>query len=130
MWSGTVFVSFLFDFQIMPVRFRRAPEAPKKRNIRRTYHPLDEVIHNPVRLQIMAMLARQGRVSFMWLLDDIGLTTGNLGASLKRLQRCGYVRAVAVDSGMKPHTDYELTPMGRLALKEYLQHLHRILPDF
>ena len=55
---------------------------------------LDEIIHQPVRLRIMAALtsldARE-QVDFTYLKGKLDLTDGNLGAHLRALEEAGYI---------------------------------------
>jgi hypothetical protein len=51
---------------------------------------LNETIHQPVRLRIMAALAAleaSGEVTFGYLRDLLEFTSGNLGAHLRKLKR-------------------------------------------
>jgi hypothetical protein len=55
---------------------------------------LDELIHQPVRLRIMAALTSLGpreQVDFGYLKEKLALTDGNLGAHLRALEEAGYV---------------------------------------
>ena len=55
---------------------------------------LNEVIHQPVRLRIMAVLAAlppEMQVTFNSVKDTLDLTDGNLGAHLHKLEEAGYV---------------------------------------
>ena len=54
---------------------------------------LNEIIHQPVRLRIMAALgglAHREQVDFSYLKEKLGLTDGNLGAHLRALEEAGY----------------------------------------
>ncbi len=55
---------------------------------------LNEVIHQPVRLRIMAILAAvpaERQVAFSFLKGTLGLTDGNLGAHLHKLEEAGFL---------------------------------------
>jgi len=66
---------------------------------------LDELIHQPTRLQLMAALAAlspDSEVEFTYLRDLLGLTDGNLSAHLLRLEEAGYIRTRKTFVGRKP----------------------------
>ena len=66
---------------------------------------LNEVIHQPARLQIMAILAAispERQATFSFLKETCGLTDGNLGAHLRRLEEAGYVTIVKTFVRKKP----------------------------
>lgn len=93
---------------------------------------LDRVIHQPARLLILALLSEAECADFLYLLRQTGLTKGNLGAHLTRLEEAGYV---AIDKGYRgkvPQTMCRLTKAGRAALGRYraqMQHALELLPQ-
>ncbi|WP_022797632.1 winged helix-turn-helix domain-containing protein [Thermus islandicus] len=94
---------------------------------------LNELIHQPTRLRIMAALsalAPGAEVEFAYLRELLGLTDGNLGAHLLKLEEAGYVRSRKAFVGRKPRTYLALTPLGQHAFAEHLAALRAILaPD-
>ena len=55
---------------------------------------LNEIIHQPVRLRIMAALVTLepgNEVDFTYLRDLLEVTDGNLGAHLRKLEEAGYI---------------------------------------
>ncbi len=91
---------------------------------------LDELIHQPTRLRIMAALAALppgAEVDFTYLRDLLALTDGNLSTHLVRLEEAGYVQTRKTFVGRKPRTFLALTPRGRLAFAEYRATLERLL---
>ena len=90
---------------------------------------LDPVIHNRVRLGILALLLREERVDFTTLKRELGLTDGNLATHLRVLEREGIVRYEKTFKGRKPITYYELTEEGRERFVRYLEALREILKD-
>lgn len=91
---------------------------------------LNEVIHQPVRLRIMAVLAslsQEGQASFNYLKDLLDLTDGNLGAHLRKLEEAGYITIFKTFVNNKPHTYVMLTEMGRRAFAEHVAALEDIL---
>lgn len=91
---------------------------------------LDSLIHQPVRLQVMATLVavRDGRqLDFSFLRDQLGLTDGNLGAHLRKLEDAGYVEISKTFVGRKPRTYVEATAPGRAAFVSHVEALEEVL---
>lgn len=91
---------------------------------------LNEVIHQPVRLRIMAVLAAlmpEIQVTFSYLKDTLDLTDGNLGAHLHKLEEVGYVKISKTFVNNKPQTYIEATEAGRQAFIEHSAALREIL---
>ncbi|MDN7598582.1 transcriptional regulator [Burkholderia gladioli] len=91
---------------------------------------LDEIIHQSVRLRIMAALkalpARES-IEFVRLRGIVAATEGNLGAHLATLERHGYVRIEKDFAVKKPRTSITLSTAGRRAFERYVEHLRGIL---
>lgn len=91
---------------------------------------LDPVIHQPVRLRIMAALAalnERESVEFTFVRDLLGLTDGNLGAHIRRLEEEGYVSVEKAFVDRKPRTYVSLTGKGRSAFELHVRALQGIL---
>ena len=91
---------------------------------------LDPVIHQPVRLRIMASLAslhETESAEFTFLRDLLGLTDGNLGAHVRKLEEEGYLHVEKVFVERKPRTFIALSNKGRKAFKEHVAALESIL---
>lgn len=90
---------------------------------------LDELIHQPVRLRIMAALVTptSGRAEFTSLRDLLALTDGNLGAHLRKLEEAGYVVTRKAFVARKPRTYVEATEGGRRAFADHVAALADIL---
>ena len=91
---------------------------------------INEVIHQPVRLRIMAVLATlppEMQVTFNSLKDTLELTDGNLGAHLHTLEDAGYIRITKAFVRNKPQTYIEITDEGRQAFAEHSAALREIL---
>lgn len=89
--------------------------------------PLDPVIHQPVRMQILAALHRNRQLSFPTLRDGLALTPGNLGAHLERLEQAGYISSARVLSGVSFEMRYRVTSAGDEAFLQYVRTLREIL---
>jgi DNA-binding transcriptional ArsR family regulator len=89
---------------------------------------LDKLIHEPVRLAIVAALAAQNAsLTFKDLKIRLGATDGNLGVHARRLEAAGYIACVKSFDGRLPRTEYRLTAKGRRAFETYRGQLRRIV---
>ncbi len=88
---------------------------------------LDELVHQPVRLSIMATLAHAERVDFAFLREHLGLGESNLSRHLTALEEAGYVRIEKVFERKRPRTWLSLTPPGREAFARHVETLRRIV---
>ena len=91
---------------------------------------LNETIHQPVRLRIMAALVAMepvDEVDFTYLRGLLEVTDGNLGAHLRKLEEAGYISVNKVFVERKPHTYVSATPEGRRVFQEHVRALESIL---
>jgi DNA-binding MarR family transcriptional regulator len=91
---------------------------------------LNETIHQPVRLRIMAALVTLepgNEVDFTYLRDLLEVTDGNLGAHLRKLEEAGYIVVNKIFVERKPHTYLSVTAEGRRAFQEHVAALEEIL---
>jgi DNA-binding MarR family transcriptional regulator len=91
---------------------------------------LNETIHQPVRLRIMAALvtlAPNDEVDFTYLRDLLEVTDGNLGAHLRKLEEAGYINVNKVFVERKPRTYVSATAAGRRVFQEHVAALESIL---
>lgn len=90
----------------------------------------DPLIHQPVRLRIMATLAaidEDAVVDFSYLREMLDLTDGNLGAHLAKLEGAGYITQHKSFVDRKPKTDVRRTPRGKFAFDEHVEALKEII---
>lgn len=91
---------------------------------------IDEVIHQPVRLRIMASLVAlrtEEQMEFTWLRDLLEATDGNLGAHLLKLEGAGYINVEKTFVSRRPKTFLSATDKGRAAFHEHVKALRKIL---
>ena len=91
---------------------------------------LDNIIHQPVRLQIMASLVTLDageQVDFVYLRKILKLTDGNLGAHLAKLEEARYVKIEKTFVARKPRTFINITGKGRDAFNEHIATLKKII---
>lgn len=92
----------------------------------------DDIIHQPLRLKIMAALnclpAREA-LEFTRLKGIVVATDGNLGAHLATLERANYIRLEKEFVCKKPCTRISITSQGRKAFVQHVAYLRDILAD-
>lgn len=88
---------------------------------------LDRLIHERIRLGIVAALAANESLTFAELKDVLKTSDGNLSVHARRLEEAGYIKVTKGFEDRKPKTEYRLTPKGRRALETYLQQMEGIL---
>ncbi len=90
----------------------------------------DEVIHQSLRLRIMATLNAlpQGELmEFTRLRAVLGATDGNLGAHLTTLENAGYVAVEKDFVARKPRTRVNITKKGSAAFARHVAYLKTLL---
>jgi DNA-binding transcriptional ArsR family regulator len=88
---------------------------------------LDRVIHEPGRLLIVALLSGVKGADFTWLLNESGLTRGNLSSHLSKLEESGYVIVEKSFRGKMPLTMLRLSRTGKTAFEEYRKQMNGLL---
>ncbi|MBG0813006.1 transcriptional regulator [Planomonospora sp. ID82291] len=89
-------------------------------------HGLDDVIHAPVRLSIMAALSAAEKAEFRFLRDTIEVSDSLLSKHILTLEEAGYVQVEKVFVGKRPRTWLSLTDDGRRAFLDYVSVLKRL----
>jgi len=96
-----------------------APEHPACR--------LDDVVHQRVRLGILAVLGQADQADFTYLRRSLALTDGNLSRHLGVLEQSGYVEITKTFEGRKPRTWVRATREGRAALAAEVAALRELI---
>ena len=96
-----------------------ASNKKEKNNISEVLSELDRVIHSPARLMIMTYLYIVEAGDAVYLMNQTGLSWGNLSTHLSKLEEAGYVSINKTFINKKPKTVIELTDSGRKAFIEY-----------
>ena len=89
--------------------------------------PIDKLIHEPVRLHIMAYLFVVKNTDMLFLKNQTKLTWGNLSSHISRLEASGYIHVEKLVKGKKTSTRLSLTKKGRQAFQDYQTNLSRVL---
>lgn len=87
---------------------------------------VDRLIHEPGRLMLVALLYVVEGADFLYLLNESGMTKGNLSSHLAKLEQAGYIEIAKSFRGKVPHTLVRLTTEGRGAFERYRAQLKTI----
>ena len=87
---------------------------------------LDRIIHEPVRLRIMATLGGVATADFKFFVSTLGLSKGNLSSHVHKLEAAGYVKVMKSFNGKITYTQYSLTKKGRKALEKHWTALDKL----
>jgi DNA-binding MarR family transcriptional regulator len=90
----------------------------------------DALIHQPVRLKVMAALkALPGaeQIEFVRLRKIVDATEGNLGAHIQTLEQAGYIVVEKDFAQNRPRTRVKLTKTGRRAFEDYVGYLRDLI---
>ena len=90
---------------------------------------IDANLHAPARLRILAVLCVVDRADFTFLLQQTGLTRGNLSTHLARLEEGGYVKIKKVFADRKPRTLIWLSARGRSAIQGYRESMRQVIEE-
>lgn len=93
-------------------------------------HPtanLDELVHQKIRLGILASLTEADSVEFRTLQQTLGATSGNLSRHLATLEDAGLVDVQKGYAGKRPRTWISITGPGRRALEREIGALRQLL---
>ena len=90
----------------------------------------DEIIHQSLRLRIMAALHAERNcegLEFNRLKALVGATDGNLGSHLATLEGAGYVSIAKDFVGKKPRTRAAITRDGERAFQGHREYLREVI---
>lgn len=89
---------------------------------------IDELFHQPVRLELMAELCSKAEArTFLELREACNLTDGNLSRHLQSLAQAGAVKIHKKFVKLKPLTTVTVTAKGREGFLKYLEALEEVL---
>lgn len=95
-----------------------------------TGHPangLNDVVHQRVRLGILAISREARQVEFTYLRTNLGLSAGNLSQHLGVLEKAGLISIEKGYAGKRARTWITLTNAGRAALAEEITQLKLLI---
>ena len=90
---------------------------------------LDKLVHEPARLAVMSLLYVVESADFTFVMNQTGLTWGNISTHLTKLQEAGYIEVEKSFKGKRPKTSLRLSPKGRKVFQEYVHKMKKVLAD-
>ncbi len=90
---------------------------------------IDRLIHEPVRLLLMAHLYVVESADFLFLMNQLGLTFGNLSSHMSKLEEAGYINVEKEFVDKKPLTKLSLTEAGRKAFEDYKNGMRHLFTE-
>jgi DNA-binding transcriptional ArsR family regulator len=88
---------------------------------------IDDLLHEPARLRLLACLSVVRRADFTFLLKLSGLSRGNLSVQMSKLSDAKLVHIEKTFRDNRPRTLYQLTKQGTDALRDYKRNMTTIL---
>ena len=90
---------------------------------------INRLVHEPVRLKILAYLSLVESADFVFLVSRLGLTMGNLSAHISKLEEAGYIKVKKQFKENRPNTMVSMTEKGGLAYENYRGEMLKLLRD-
>jgi DNA-binding MarR family transcriptional regulator len=87
------------------------------------FKALDPILHNELRLKIMAALDSLDDADFVYLKELTKATSGNLSVQLTNLEDAGYIKVSRSGEGRGSHTVCRITTKGTRAMNDYQRAL-------
>lgn len=88
---------------------------------------IDEIIHQPVRTQILALLLNNGETDYSAIKEELSITDGHMSTHMKKLITAEYVSVRKLFENNRPKTKYALSKKGRKSLLKYLDQLKKLI---
>jgi DNA-binding MarR family transcriptional regulator len=98
-------------------------------NNQRSLADIDRLIHEPARLSIVVTLYVVESADYTFLMNQTGLTWGNLSSHMSKLEEAGYLAVEKSFVGKKPQTMAALTEAGRAAFQAYRRQMEQVFDD-
>ena len=77
----------------------------------------------------MALLYVLESADFTFLMNQTGMTWGNLSSHMAKLEEAGYLEVEKTFKGRRPHTMLKLTPQGRRAFQDYREKMTQFFDE-
>ena len=87
------------------------------------FKDLDPILHNELRLRVMAALDSLDSADFVYLKELTKATSGNLSVQITNLEEAGYIKVSRSGEGRGSHTVARITAEGTRAMQEYQRAL-------
>jgi DNA-binding transcriptional ArsR family regulator len=86
-------------------------------------------VQEPARLAILLLLNVVERADFLYILDETGMSKGNLSSHMTKLEEAGFVSVEKVFVEKIPRTVYQLTEDGSAAVSAHREVLLEALSE-
>lgn len=87
------------------------------------FKDLDPLLHNELRLKVMAALDSLDDADFVYLRSLTKATAGNLSVQITKLEEAGYIKVSRSGEGRGSHTVCRISQKGSTALLAYQRAL-------
>jgi DNA-binding MarR family transcriptional regulator len=105
-----------------------SPDAPMSADEdQQGINGIDRLVHEPARLLVLANLYIVDSADYTFLVQQTGLTWGNLSSHLTKLEAAGYLEIEKEFVDKRPRTRLRLTEQGRTAVRDYRQRMQGVL---
>jgi len=91
------------------------------------FNDLDPLLHSQLRLAIISLLVKNGKMEFNDIKSETNATAGNLSVQLKKLEKAEYVKISKSFKNNYPLTKADITEKGLLAFEEYVRNIQQYL---
>jgi DNA-binding MarR family transcriptional regulator len=88
---------------------------------------VDRLIHEPARIAILSLLYVVESADFLFIMNQTGLSQGNLSSHLNKLEESSVIEVIKSFSGKRPRTTIKLTKEGRLRFEKYVDSVKGFL---
>ena len=88
---------------------------------------VDRLIHEPARIAILSLLYVIESADFLFIMNQTGLTQGNLSSHLNKLEESSIIEVIKSFAGKRPRTTLKLTEEGRQKFKNYIDSMKGFL---
>ncbi len=88
---------------------------------------INKIVHEPGRLLILAHLDVVESLDFVFLMNSMGMSQGNLSSHISKLETVEYVRVEKEFFNKRPRTIISITSEGEHAFHEYLEIMQKLV---
>jgi len=88
---------------------------------------VDRLIHEPARIAILSLLFVVESADFLFIMNQTGLTQGNLSSHLNKLEESSIIEVIKSFVGKRPRTTIKLTKEGRSRFEKYVESVKGFL---
>jgi DNA-binding PadR family transcriptional regulator len=91
------------------------------------FNGVDTAVNGPLRLGVLTALQLDGALDFTTLKKRLQASDGALAPHLRKLEESDYIHCKKEFIGRRPKSTYRITPLGRSALKKYLDNMQKVI---